>query len=297
VVTCLEKCTLCPRRCGADRTQGKGYCKVTNELTVARCAPHFWEEPCISGKNGSGAVFFSGCPMGCVFCQNIAISRGQIGEKISAERFKEICFEQKSLGVHNINLVTPSHFAHILAPAIADIKDELGLPIVCNCSGYESDEILDLLLPVADVFLPDLKFFSPEVSKKLANCQNYFEVAMHAVRRMAQKTGRPVFDGEGMLKSGTMVRHLILPGYRKDSAMIIKSLAENFGKDDILLSLMSQYVPNKNPDAPSRRLTTFEYESVAREVEKAGFSGYFQELSSAKTQYVPDFDLKGVKKE
>lgn len=292
-----EKCTLCPRKCGADRTKGLGYCKVTDELTVARCAPHFWEEPCISGKNGSGAVFFSGCSMGCVFCQNIAISRGKVGERISVARFKEICFELKDLGVHNINLVTPSHFAQILAPAIADIKEELALPIICNCSGYESDEILDLLLPVVDVFLPDLKFFSPEVSKKYANCDNYFEVALHAIKRMVQKTGAPVFDKDGLIQRGTIVRHLILPGHRKDSIEIIKNLAENFDREEILLSLMSQYVSNGAEGAPSRRLTTFEYESVAREVEKFGFFGYFQEISSAKEQYIPDFNLKGVKKE
>lgn len=292
-----ENCALCPRKCHADRTSGHGYCRVTDELTVARCAPHFWEEPCISGKNGSGAVFFSGCSMGCVFCQNIAISRGNIGQKISVSRFKEICFELKSLGVHNINLVTPSHFASVLAPALADIRNDLKLPIICNCSGYESDEILDLLLPVVDVFLPDLKFYSPEVSKKYANCENYFEVAIHAIRRMVQKTGRPIFDNDGLIRSGTIVRHLILPGHRKDSIEIIRQLSENFDKDEILLSLMSQYVTNGCSGAPSRGLTTFEYESVAKEVEKSGFSGYFQEMSSAKTQYIPDFDLKGVKKE
>lgn len=292
-----ENCALCPRKCHADRTSGHGYCRVTDELTVARCAPHFWEEPCISGKNGSGAVFFSGCSMGCVFCQNIAISRGNIGQKISVSRFKEICFELKSLSVHNINLVTPSHFANILAPALADIRNDLKLPIICNCSGYESDEILDLLLPVVDVFLPDLKFYSPEVSKKYSNCENYFEVAIHAVKRMVQKTGKPIFDENGLIRSGTIVRHLILPGHRKDSIEIIRRLSENFDKDEILLSLMSQYVTNGCSEAPSRGLTTFEYESVAKEVEKSGFSGYFQEMSSAKTQYIPDFDLKGVKKE
>lgn len=292
-----KKCSLCPRNCGADRTKGQGYCKVSDELTVARCAPHFWEEPCISGKNGSGAVFFSGCSMGCVFCQNIAISRGKVGEKISVSRFKEICFELKSLGVHNINLVTPSHFAHILAPALADIRDELAIPVICNCSGYESDEILDLLLPVVDVFLPDLKFFSPEVSKKYANCDNYFEVAIHAVKRMVQKTGKPVFDENGLIQKGTIVRHLVLPGHRKDSLEIIKSLADNFERDEILVSLMSQYVTNGAQGAPSRRLTTFEYESVAKEVEKLGFFGYFQEISSAKVDFIPEFDLKGVKKE
>lgn len=292
-----KKCSLCPRNCGADRTKGQGYCKVSDELTVARCAPHFWEEPCISGKNGSGAVFFSGCSMGCVFCQNIAISRGKVGEKISVSRFKEICFELKSLGVHNINLVTPSHFAHILAPALADIRDELAIPVICNCSGYESDEILDLLLPVVDVFLPDLKFFSPEVSKKYANCDNYFEVAIHAVKRMVQKTGKPVFDENGLIQKGTIVRHLVLPGHRKDSLEIIKSLADNFERDEILVSLMSQYVTNGAQGAPSRRLTTFEYESVAKEVEKSGFFGYFQEISSAKVDFIPEFDLKGVKKE
>ena len=259
--------------------------------------PHMWEEPCISGKNGSGAVFFSGCSLGCVFCQNHEISRGKKGERITKQRFADICFELKAKSVHNINLVTPSHFAVQIAEVLTDIKKDLGLPVICNCSGYESDEILDLLLPVVDVFLPDFKFFSPDVSQKYANCRNYFEVAVKAVERMAKKTGKPVFDADGMLISGTMVRHLILPGNRHDSICIVNELARRFESDEILVSLMSQYVSNGSPKAPSRRLTTFEYESVAREVEKAGFSGYFQEITSAKTDYIPDFDLKGVTKE
>jgi len=180
---------------------------------------------------------------------------------------------------------------------LADIREELAIPVICNCSGYESDEILDLLLPVVDVFLPDLKFFSPEVSKKYANCDNYFEVAIHAVKRMVQKTGKPVFDENGLIQKGTIVRHLVLPGHRKDSLEIVKALADNFERDEILVSLMSQYVTNGAQGAPSRRLTTFEYESVAKEVEKSGFSGYFQEISSAKVDFIPEFDLKGVKKE
>ena len=259
--------------------------------------PHMWEEPCISGKNGSGAVFFSGCTMRCVFCQNHEISRGKKGERITKQRFADICFELKAKSVHNINLVTPSQFAMQIAEVLTDIKKDLGLPVICNCSGYESDEILDLLLPVVDVFLPDFKFFSPDVSQKYANCRNYFDVAIKAVERMAKKTGKPVFDADGMLISGTMVRHLILPGNRHDSICIVNELARRFESDEILVSLMSQYVSNGSPKAPSRRLTTFEYESVAREVEKAGFSGYFQEITSAKTDYIPDFDLKGVTKE
>ena len=256
-----------------------------------------WEEPCISGKNGSGAVFFSGCSMGCVFCQNHPISSGRVGMEIDAERFKEICFELKAAGVHNINLVTPSHYAPIIAPALESIRPALDLPIVCNCSGYESDEILDLMLGVTDVFLPDLKFYSREASQSLAGCPNYFEVAIKAITRMVKKTGKPVFDKDDMLVSGTMVRHLVIPGYRKDSLEIVRELGERFDTDEILISLMSQYVPNGNPKAPARRVTSFEYDSVARAVTKLGFLGYVQVRSSASEEYIPSFNLEGVTKE
>ncbi len=290
----LTECTLCPRKCRADRTSGVGFCGAGDRIKIARAARHDWEEPPISGKNGSGTIFFSGCAVKCAFCQNDRISNGCFGQEISDERFAEICFELKNAGVHNINLVTASHYAPMIAPVLEKIRPALGIPVVYNCGGYESDEILDLMLPVCDIFLPDLKFFDPKIAGKYASAPDYFEVAINAIGRMIEKSGKPVFDENGIMKSGTIVRHLILPGCRHDSERILSELYDRFGKDGYLLSLMSQYTPNHREGTPERRLTTFEYESVMKVVEAYGFDGFFQEKSSAKEEYTPDFSLQGV---
>ena len=290
-----RRCTLCPRRCGADRKKGKGFCGAGSEIRIARAAPHMWEEPCISGTGGSGTIFFSGCALKCVFCQNAEISSGKVGATVSAERFKEICFELKDMGVHNISLVTADHYVPYIVPALKDIKGELGLPIVFNCSGYESREILEMLDGVVDIYLDDLKYHSSELSQKMAGVPDYFDVAASALDIMIKQCGAPVIE-DGIMKRGVIVRNLILPGYRKDSMEIIRYLKDHYGPDDITVSLMSQYTPNGADGAPARRITSFEYQSVFKMLENSRFNGYYQELSSADSYYTPDFDLEGVLK-
>lgn len=292
-------CTLCPRRCGADRTVRLGFCGAGDAIRIARAMAHHWEEPCISGKNGSGAIFFSGCTLKCVYCQNTLISHGRFGADISDERFAEICFELKAKGVHNLNLVTPDAYIERIAPILRSIKCKLALPIVVNCSGYLSERQLSLLDGVADVYLPDFKYADSELSRSLSSAADYPEVAERAIVEMVRQTGRPVLDGEGMLLKGTLVRHLVLPGYRKNSLAVLDRLAERFGRDEILLSLMAQYTPTSegiNDGSLNRRLTAFEYRSVADKLAELGFDGYLQERTSAQSSYTPSFGLEGVEK-
>lgn len=290
----ITACRACPRRCGVDRTKTVGFCGIGDRIKIARAAPHLWEEPCISGTRGSGAIFFSGCSLGCVFCQNKEISRRGGGCEITAERFAEICFELRSAGVHNINLVTPSHQLPLILPVLREIKKTIGIPIVCNCGGYESLEALSAMRGIVDIYLPDFKFYDPALSEKYAHAKDYPKIAEEAIVEMARQTGRPTFDKDGLLERGTLVRHLVLPGHRDDSINTLRRLRELFAPDEILLSLMSQYTPTG--DGPSRRLTTFEYRSVANVALELGFEGYFQERSSAKDEYTPNFDLTGVKR-
>lgn len=292
----IKNCNLCPRRCGVDRTHGVGFCGIGDKIVVSRAAHHYWEEPCISGSRGAGAIFFSGCSLSCSFCQNKDISRGGHGSAVSPERFAEICFELKATGVHNIELVTASHQIPMIVPTLAEIKKELELPIAWNCGGYESLEALEALCNLVDIYMPDFKFFDPEIAARYAHAPDYPAVAEAAICEMVRQTGSPVFDKDGLLTRGTLVRHLVLPGHRADSIKIIRRLSEIFDPKEILLSLMSQYTPPKDGTEPSRRLTTFEYESVANVALAAGFEGYFQERSSAKEEYTPDFDLTGVEK-
>lgn len=287
-------CTLCPRRCGADRTVRLGYCGAGDTIRLARAMPHHWEEPCISGTKGSGTIFFSGCTLRCVFCQNRVISTENFGKAVTPERFREICFELKAQGVHNINLVTPDAYGELIVPILAEIKEELALPIVLNCGGYLSPRQIDLFAEVVDVWLPDFKYADGRLAKQLSEAGDYPEVALAAIAEMVKRAGKPTFDGDGLLRSGVLVRHLVLPGHRKNSIAAVERLAETFGKDELLLSLMAQYTPNGAEGAPSRRLTTFEYRSVLEAVEAAGFEGYCQSPDSAKSEYTPSFCLEGV---
>ena len=258
----MKNCRLCPRNCGADREKTVGFCQVSSTITLARAGLHHWEEPCISGQNGSGTVFFTGCNLGCVFCQNREISRGGVGMEVSIERFREILFSLKDQGAENINLVTPMHFAPAVVQAIAPIKKELAIPVVCNTGGYDRPETVELMATVTDCFLPDFKFATPETATAYCRAANYPEVALKAIRLMAEKTGRPIFDERQMIQKGTIVRHLILPGNRKDSIRALDLLADRVGTENVLLSLMSQYTPL--PDAVgnlARRITSFEYQS------------------------------------
>ena len=295
----FHNCALCPRNCHADRVNGHGFCRSGSQMTAARAGLHFWEEPCISGKRGSGTVFFTGCHLGCSFCQNYDISKSiNKGLYIDKIRLREICFELKEKGAHNINLVTPTHYAPLIAEAVYPIKSALAIPVICNTGGYDMGKGLEYLAEVCDVFLPDFKFASAENGKTFANAENYPEIALDSIKFMVKSAGKPRFDEDGMIIGGTIVRHLVLPGQRADSIKVMDILGENFKSDEILVSLMSQYTPNENASGKmARRVSSFEYDSVAERCLYYGFDGYMQGKSSAKKEFTPKFDLSGVKKE
>ena len=288
-------CNACPRGCNTDRTSGTGFCKSEDKIKIARASRHFWEEPCISGTNGSGTVFFSGCNMHCVYCQNEKISGGALGEDFADEEVKELFLKISKSGVHNINLVTPTHFAPRLSKIIAPLKDEIKIPIVYNCSGYENASFIEKLAGVVDIFLTDFKYKSSDISKRYSFCPDYFDVAVKALEKMLEVTGKPQFDGDIMTK-GVVVRHLILPSHKDDSIDILRELYERFGNESFLVSLMSQFTPTeKCRDFPeiNRKLTSLEYKRVCDSFEKLGFKGYVQERSSATEDFIPDFEDKG----
>lgn len=294
------KCELCPRMCGVDRAQKRGFCGMGDKITAAKAMLHFWEEPCVSGERGSGAVFFSGCVMKCVFCQNYDISSENVGREISEERLAEIFLELQDKGAQNINLVNPTHFVPQIINSIEIAKKQgLRLPIVYNSGGYERVETLRMLDGIVSVYLPDVKYYSEELSKTLSAAPNYFDMAMNSVAEMVRQTGKPSFDENGAIRSGVIVRHLVLPNHYKDSVEIIKKLGERFG-GEILFSLMSQYTPfGKVKTDPrfakmNRRLTTFEYQKALDAVYEAALEGFMQEKSSANEEYTPKFDFEGL---
>ena len=288
----LQRCTICPRECGVNRFKGKGFCGETADVRIARAELHFWEEPCISGKNGSGTVFFSGCSLKCCFCQNYEISAQNKGFTVNAEQLADIFLMLQQKGANNINLVNPTHFAVQIAKALDLCRDSLKVPVVYNCGGYEKCETIESLADHVDIFLPDLKYYKGEISKKYSAAADYFDRACEAIKTMVRICGKPQFDENGMLKKGVIVRHLVLPNCRHDSIKLMDWLGENFDKDEILVSLMSQYTPvYKAVEFPeiNRRTSTFEYKSVCDVVEKYGFEGYFQQRDSAKNDFIPDF--------
>lgn len=294
----ISACDLCPRNCGVNRNFETGFCGGGSKIKIARAALHFWEEPCISGENGSGTVFFSGCNMKCCFCQNYKISAENFGEEISVERLSEIFIELQNKNAHNINLVNPTHFVPLIVEALEMSKPQLKIPVVYNSSGYESLETLNMLKGYIDIFLPDLKYKDSVISEKYSNAENYFEVAAKAIKTMFSQVGKPVFDGN-IMKSGLIIRHLVLPNSRNDSMAILEWISENFEIDDLLISLMSQYTPfYRSSEFPeiNRRISTFEYNKVLDKAISLGLKGYMQEKSSAKEEYTPDFDLTGIKK-
>lgn len=294
----LNPCNLCPRECGTDRTAGTGFCKGGLKIKVARAAPHFWEEPCISGNRGSGTVFFSGCSLQCCYCQNHEISSGGYGEEISAERLAGIFIELQDKGVHNINLVTASHYAVQVIEALDIAKPKLHIPVVYNSSGYERVETVRTLNGYVDIYLPDIKYFSGEMSAKYSGAKDYFEIASAAVKEMISQTGEMVFDSECIMQKGVVIRHLVLPGGRKDSIEILKWISENLPKDKFLLSLMSQYTPSFKAAEHreiNRKLTAYEYDSVVEEAVRLGLSnGFMQQRESSGERYVPPFNMEGV---
>lgn len=293
----MSKCYLCPRACGADRAAGqRGFCGQGDELVIARAAPHYGEEPCISGTWGSGTVFFSGCNLHCVFCQNREISLEGRGTKISVSRLAEIFLELQDEDVHNINLVTPTHFADKIVQAlkIADLK----IPVVWNSGGYESVETLKSLEGLVQVYMPDLKYTSRENAARYSEALNYPEAARAAIDEMYRQTGPYVMGDDGLLKRGVLIRHLILPGQLDDAFDVIDYVSEHFPKNSVLLSLMSQFTPladrERYPEL-NRGITQEEYERAESYLMLSGIeNGYFQELSSATDEMIPAFDGTGV---
>lgn len=296
----ISACELCPRRCGVvreDTLPSGGVCGMPALPTVARAALHFGEEPCISGKNGSGTVFFSGCSLGCVFCQNEKISHERYGESVSAERLAEIFRELVSQGAHNINLVSPTPYVPVIKEALAIYKPPV--PVVYNTSGYERPETIRSLNGFVDVFLPDLKYHSSELALTLSKAADYPDVALAAIREMVALSGPVVMDSEGMVQKGTIVRHLVLPGHTRDSMEVLRCLATEF-RDTVYLSLMFQYTPLKELEDPTlnRRLTKRECDKMIDFTLSLGFeNGYIQERTSSGVGYIPCFDLTGVKKQ
>lgn len=287
-------CNQCPRKCNIDRDSKTGICGVNSEYKIARAALHYWEEPCISGEKGSGTVFFSGCSLKCVFCQNSVISDGCFGKEISEERLIEIFKELEDSGADNINLVSPTQYALQLADTLSKYKP--GIPVVYNTGGYDNVESLKALDGLIDIYLTDMKYVSPSVSKKYSRAENYFEVCSKAVLEMRRQQPEDIFEN-GLMKKGMIIRHLVLPGNISQGMKMLDWVDENLSNQSII-SLMGQYMPcAKAADYPTinRKISKREYDTVILHAEKLGFENvYIQELDSSSQEYIPDFDLTGV---
>lgn len=288
-------CNLCPRACAAERGElsGKGFCGLGTLPRVARVAPHYWEEPFISGEKGSGAVFFSGCALRCVFCQNYEISAENKGKTISVRELAD-CFKTlEDVGVHNINLVSPTPYVEAILSAFEIYRPTI--PIVYNCSGYESVNTLRKLEGVVDIYLPDFKYSDNSLALEYSGAKNYVETALEAIGEMVRQTGEPIFFEDGMLRKGTVIRHLVLPNHTKNSLGVLDILADKFPSCPV--SLMGQYVPMhkaKNHPKLGRKITRREYDKVKTRLFELDLDGFVQELSSADEKYVPVWEL-GIK--
>ena len=294
----IYKCTLCPRNCGADRSNSTGICGAGSSVIVARASLHKWEEPCISYKNGAGTVFFSGCNLHCCFCQNNKISNKLFGKEITDKQLADIFLRLQEDGADNIDLVTPTHFVPNIINALDMVKHKLDIPVVFNCGGYELKETIDMLEGYIDVYLPDMKYFSSDISSKYSNAPDYFEYASEAILAMIKQVGKLTFNSEGGLMKGTVIRHMVLPSHRHDSIKLIEWIADNTSRDDVLVSIMNQFTPfdfiSEEFSELKRRVTKMEYNSVINRAAELGLKGFTQERSSASEDYVPDFDLSGI---
>ena len=292
------KCSLCPRMCQVDREVTTGYCGVKQTLRVARAALHFWEEPCISGEEGSGAVFFTGCNLRCVFCQNYQIARAEQGKEITVERLAEIFLELQEQKANNINLVTATHYVPQVVEALKMAKEKgLYIPVVYNCGGYETVETLKLLEGLVDIYLPDFKYVDSERAKRYSRAEDYPEVAKAALAEMVRQQPEAEFDERGIMTKGVIVRHLMLPGGIKDSKAVVNYLYETYG-DQIYISLMNQYTPLPHvADYPEidRKLKKFEYDRLVDYAISLGVeNGFIQEGETAKESFIPAFTNEGV---
>ncbi|HEX9059765.1 MAG TPA: radical SAM protein [Clostridia bacterium] len=288
-------CGICPRNCKVNRIKNKGYCRVHALPVVAKACLHMWEEPCISGSRGSGTVFFSGCNLKCVYCQNHDISQECFGKEVPTSHLGQIFLRLKDKGAHNINLVNPTHYTDAIKECL-DTINGLDIPIVYNSNGYESITTLRSLEGYVNVYLPDFKYIDNETALKYSNAENYFEIAAQAITEMYRQVGPPVLDEEGIIKKGLIIRHLILPGMASMSIKILDFIKENL--PGAAVSLMSQYTPyyrcEEFPEI-NRRITRREYEKVVNHFLKLDFeNGYIQERDSASEKYIPDFNLEGI---
>ena len=290
-------CDICPRRCHAVRTvdRGDGYCRMPEHPVLARADLHMWEEPPISGSRGSGTVFFSGCSLGCVFCQNEEISHRDFGKPVSTERLGEICDQLVERGAHNINFVTPTHYAH----TVIKLLDEhpLPVPVVYNCGGYERLETLNALAGKVDIYLPDLKYMDASAAARYSDAPDYPEIATAAIQQMAEQVGSCEFDENGLLKRGIIIRHLLLPGQLNGAKAAMDWAAENFAPGQVLFSLMSQYTPwGRAAEFPEidRTLRAGEVRAAREYMDNLGLDGFVQERDSVGRQYTPNFDLTGI---
>lgn len=286
-------CSLCPRLCMAERTavSGNGFCKMGLLPRIARIAPHYWEEPCISGTRGSGTVFFSGCTLGCVYCQNHSISHLHQGKTFTVQELAEAVENLEKTGVHNISYVTATHFTDAVLESLKIYVPNV--PIVWNTSGYETNATLKKLENKVSIYLPDLKYVSSRLSRLLSFAPNYFEIASEAIKEMIRQTGTPQYDENGIMIKGTVIRHLVLPGCTADSMHVLDWIAENL-PSDIPVSIMRQYtpIPACSVKGMDRRITDAEYERVTDHAVDLGLNALIQENESAMETFIPDFDLK-----
>ncbi len=294
-----ESCRLCPRNCRVNRHLSTGFCGCGDTVKAARAALHHWEEPCISGTRGSGTVFFSGCTLGCCFCQNYAISQENFGKEITIKELSHIFLRLQEEGAHNINLVTATQYLPSVLKALDLVKSRLSIPVVYNCGGYESEEIIKELASYVDIWLPDLKYFSSELSSRYSKASDYFNAASKAVKQMINQTGAPRFDSDGVImEKGVIIRHMVLPGAKEDSIRLLQWMKQELPEEMYYISLMSQYTPfyqSGNFPEINRRITSYEYGKVLDKAIRLGLDqGFMQEKSSAKEEYTPPFDLKGI---
>ena len=289
----LKNCVICPRKCGVNRYQERGFCGADNAIKVSYYSLHMWEEPVLSGKNGSGTIFFSHCNLRCLYCQNKKISIDGYGKKISNKKLKEIMLKLQAEGAHNINLVTPTHYIPQIVKVLHNIKDkELKIPVVYNTSSYENVGSLKILNGLVDIYLADLRYYDDELAEKYSFCDNYFEIATMAIDEMFRQTGTIVFDKDGMMRRGLIVRVLVLPGHVHDAKEIIQYLYQTY-HDDIYISIMNQYTPIEKYcyENLNRKLTEEEYEDVINYALTIGVSkAFIQEGDTALESFIPDFN-------
>lgn len=293
-----ENCRLCPRNCGVNRKKGIGFCGQSDKLYAARASLHMWEEPCISGTNGSGTVFFTGCNLRCVYCQNRQIAAEGIGFEITSKRLAEIFLAQQERGAHNINLVTPTHYAPHIIEALDMVRGKsLKIPVLYNCGGYESEKTLKMLDGYVDIYMPDFKYMDRAVAKKYSNAEDYPEIAKAAIDEMVSQTGKCVFDENGIIKKGVIARHLVLPSYMENSMRVIEYLHKTYGQK-IYISIMSQYTPMpyvKDYTEINRTVTEAEYDEVINYAVEIGVENAFvQEGAAASESFIPIFDGEGI---